>query len=262
MTAVMNDIVTQHWTAPDGVKLAWHELGSGRPVLLIHGLFSNAQTNWIKYGHAARLADVDFRVIMPDLRAHGQSAAPHDPASYPRDILTQDIAGLITHLALTDFDLAGYSLGARTALRLLAKGVSPRRTILCGMGISGMTEAAIRNDFFLGVLDHLGQHAKGSAEYAAETFLRQSGGDPLALRPLLHSLQSVDRSAFAEIRSAILVLIGVDDQDSGSARELAKLLPNAQYQEIPGNHMSAVAKPDLGRAICDYLLRAQDSHAQ
>ena len=39
--------------------------------------------NWIKFGHAARIAAAGFRVIMPDLRAHGLSGRPHDPEYYP-----------------------------------------------------------------------------------------------------------------------------------------------------------------------------------
>jgi pimeloyl-ACP methyl ester carboxylesterase len=68
---------THLWTAADGVELAYHELGEGRPVVLLHGLFSDAQMNWIKFGHAARIAAEGFRVINPDQRAHGQSAKPH-----------------------------------------------------------------------------------------------------------------------------------------------------------------------------------------
>ena len=63
-----------HFTAADGVDLAWHELGEGRPLVLLHGLFSDADTNWLKFGHAAAIAAAGFRVIMPDLRAHGESA--------------------------------------------------------------------------------------------------------------------------------------------------------------------------------------------
>ena len=72
------------WTASDGVELAWHELGEGRPVILLHGLFSDAEMNWIKFGHAERIAARGFRVIMPDLRAHGLSGKPHEPAAYPQ----------------------------------------------------------------------------------------------------------------------------------------------------------------------------------
>ena len=91
----MSDTSLQLWTASDGVKLAYHEVGEGRPVILLHGLFSSAQMNWIKFGHADRIAGEGFRVIMPDLRAHGESGAPHDPAKYSADILVRDLKELI-----------------------------------------------------------------------------------------------------------------------------------------------------------------------
>ena len=50
-------------------QLAVHRLGAGRPVLLLHGLFSSAEVNWIKFGHAKRLADAGFQAIMPDVRS-------------------------------------------------------------------------------------------------------------------------------------------------------------------------------------------------
>jgi pimeloyl-ACP methyl ester carboxylesterase len=52
----MSEPQVHRWTASDGVELAWHELGRGRPVVLLHGLFSDASMNWIKFGHAARMA--------------------------------------------------------------------------------------------------------------------------------------------------------------------------------------------------------------
>ena len=67
------DLEVRHLTARDGVRLAWREMGEGRPLLLIHGYFSNAFVNWIRFGHAQAIAERGFRVIMPDLRAHGDS---------------------------------------------------------------------------------------------------------------------------------------------------------------------------------------------
>src|SRR3712207_2704348 len=99
------ETTTRRFTASDGAGLAWHELGEGRAVLLLHGLFSNAETNWIRFGHAAEIAARGFRVVMPDLRAHGRSAAPHDEDSYPPDVLARDGLDLIAHLGLADFDL-------------------------------------------------------------------------------------------------------------------------------------------------------------
>src|SRR5690606_15791199 len=115
-----------------------HRLGEGRPVLLLHGLFSNARTNWIKFGHAQRLADAGFAAIMPDLRAHGESAAPHDPAAYPANVLVNDVQVLAEALGLTEFDLVGFSLGARTAAAAVIAGLRPRRLVLAGMGLDGL----------------------------------------------------------------------------------------------------------------------------
>jgi pimeloyl-ACP methyl ester carboxylesterase len=50
-----------------------------------------------------------------------------------------------------------------------------------------------------------------------------------------------------------LVLTGVDDHDNGSSEALVEMLPNARLVEIPGNHMSAVTKPEFGHAIADFL---------
>ena len=123
-------IEPQFFESFDGQKIAWREMGEGRPVLLIHGFFSDAFTNWIRYGHAEKIAARGFRVIMPDLRAHGSSARPHDAASYPPDALAQDGLALIAHLGLTDYDLGGYSLGARTTVRMLVTGAAPRRVFV------------------------------------------------------------------------------------------------------------------------------------
>src|SRR5690349_4951458 len=110
----MSEAHVRFWAASDSVELAYHEMGSGRPVILLHGLFSDANVNWIKFGHAARIASEGFRVIMPDLRAHGLSGKPHEPEYYPRGILARDLRELVGHLGLTDFDLGGFSLGSRT----------------------------------------------------------------------------------------------------------------------------------------------------
>jgi len=52
----MSAATVSHWTASDGIDLAYHELGEGRPVILLHGLFSDANMNWIRFGHAERIA--------------------------------------------------------------------------------------------------------------------------------------------------------------------------------------------------------------
>lgn len=244
---------TETFESWDGVRLAWREMGAGRPVVLLHGFFSDAQTNWIKYGHAAAIAAKGFRVIMPDLRAHGESAKPHDSAAYPPDALTRDGHALIAHLGLTDYDLVGYSLGARTAARMLATEARPGRVVFSGMGLEGLTTTGPRAGHFRDILSNLGRHARGSPSWMAEQFLRTTGGDPVALLRVIDSFTDTPLEAIRGFTLPAGVVCGAEDQDNGSAPALAEALPDGRYIEVPGGHMSAVAKPDLGRAIADFL---------
>ena len=243
----------QFFNSFDGERIAWREIGEGRPVVLIHGYFSDARTNWIRYGHAAAIAAEGFRVIMPDLRAHGDSARPHDPAAYPPDALACDNLALVAHLGLTDYDLGGYSLGARTTSRMLASGATPRRVVFSGMGLDGLVNAERRAGHFRNILTRLGEHSRGSPEWMAEAFLKTTGGDPVALLGVIDTFVGTPREQVAGFDRPTLVVNGVDDDDNGSAADLAALLPDATYVEVPGNHMSAVTKPELGAAIAAFL---------
>jgi pimeloyl-ACP methyl ester carboxylesterase len=220
---------------------------------LLHGLFSNAETNWLKFGHAAEIAGRGFQVIMPDLRGHGESGAPHDEASYPPDILARDGIELIAHLGLTDYDLGGYSLGARTAARMAIMGATPRRLVIGGMGLRGMLDVHRRAGHFRRILTGLGTHRRGSPEWLAEAFLKTTGGDPQAMLPLLGSFVDSSKEELRSIAAPTLVVSGVEDQDNGPAEALAELLPDGRHVEVPGDHMSAVTRPEFGWAIADFL---------
>lgn len=246
-------MISNKFLAADGVEIAWRETGSGRPLVLIHGYFSEADTNWIKFGHAKLLADAGYRVIMPDLRAHGLSGKPHDPALYPKDILADDQFALIDYLSLTDFDLGGYSLGGRTVARMLARGCKPRRAIISGMGLQGLTSTGKRGDHFRHILDNLGSHEQGSPEWMAEAFLKNTGGDPVALRLIIETFVDTSEEQLRGFDLPVAVICGEEDQDNGSAAALADLLPHGRLINVPGNHMSAVVKPDLGQAMVEAL---------
>jgi pimeloyl-ACP methyl ester carboxylesterase len=250
----MSEVVVNHFTSFDGTNLAWREIGEGRPLVLLHGYFSDAQTNWIKYGHAATLAEAGFRVIMLDLRGHGDSSKPHDAAAYPKDVLADDGFALIAHLGLSDYDLGGYSLGGRTVARMLVRGATPRRAIISGMGLHGLTRTGARAAHFHAVFAGLGTHKQGSSEWMAEAFLKTTGGDPVALELLLDTFVDTSEADLAALIIPLGVICGVDDDDNGSAAGLADLVPGARLITVSGNHMSAVAKRDLGIAFRDFLV--------
>ena len=250
----MTQIVTRDdFLSFDGVRIGWHELGTGRPLILLHGLFSSGEMNWRRYGAAAEIAGAGFRVIMPDFRAHGISAAPHDPAAYPVDVLAHDIEALVRHLELQDFDLGGYSLGARTAVRLVVRGLAPARLVLSGMGLAGLTGGTDRANWFLNVITNARSFAAGTAEFSAAAFMKANNIDGAAVAHVLRAQVSTPADVVGAIATRTLVLCGADDADNGSAADLAMALPNAAHVSIPGNHMSAVTKPDFGTAIAAWL---------
>lgn len=254
----MSEAQLHLWTASDGVQLAYHEVGEGRAAMLLHGLFSDAQMNWIKFGHADRLAREGFRVIMPDLRAHGQSGKPHDPACYPADVLVRDLKELIAHLGWSDFDLGGFSLGSRTMIDAVSSGVAPRRAILAGTGIDVLTNWERRSHFFLHAIDHFDDTPRGDPHWLSIQFMRTMKIDLEAAALLLRGLTNHPdpKQAVASFTMPTLVVCGSEDDDNGSSRELARMLPNATYEEIPGTHMSSVTKPELGDAIARFLSAA------
>ena len=251
----MTEATVHRWKAEDGVDLAYHEVGQGRPVILLHGLFSDAQMNWIKFGNAQTIADAGFRVVMPDLRAHGLSAAPHDAAHYPPDVLVRDLIGLIAHLELTDFDLGGFSLGSRTTIEAVIDGVRPGRAILGGTGVEVLTNWNRKSCFYIDAIDRFDESHRGDPHWLAIQFMRTMKIDRTAARLLLEALQN-DRSAadmVAAFTMPTLVVCGAEDQDNGSAKDLAGMLTDATYVEIPGTHMTSVTKPELGQAIARFL---------
>ena len=247
-------MTTGHFASFDGTKLALHRVGEGRPLILLHGLFSSAQMNWIKWGHAERIAEQGFEVIMLDFRVHGESEGPHDPASYPSGVLVMDVGALVEHLGVKDYDLAGFSLGARTAIHAVASGaLAPGRLILGGMGIDGLNQWEKRAGFFKRVIDEFDAIPKGDPAYFSMQFLKSQKVDRTAARLLLDTMEDLPLSQLSSIACPTLVVCGDEDRDNGSARDLAEMLPDATYVEVPGTHMTSVTKPDLGRAMAQWL---------
>ena len=205
-----------HFASFDGQSIAWRELGEGRPTLMIHGFLADGPSNWIAPGIAAAVAALGRRVILPDLRGHGASAAPGDPAAWRPDTLTMDQEALIAHLGLSNYDLVGYSLGARTAVRMMVRGARPGRAVLGAM----MAARGLKPEAMLGVL----------AAFAA------TGVDDLRGIP-----------------TPVRVVSGDRDQDNGSAEALAALLPAGEVRIVSGDHLTAVADPGLAEAITDFL---------
>ena len=249
----MSEPSVHHWAASDGIELAYRELGEGRPVILLHGLFSDAQMNWIKFGHAERIAAEGFRVIMPDLRAHGLSGKPHEPEHYPKGILARDLRELVAHLGIEEFDLGGFSLGSRTTVEAVGEGLVPRRAVLGGAGLEGLRNWERRKTFFLDAIAMFDKVPRDDPHWLSIQFMKSQKVDRVAAAHLLESFEDAFVEWLQAFTMPTLVVCGSEDQDNGSAEELANVLPNATFREVPGTHMSSVTRRELGEEIAGFL---------
>ena len=96
------------------MKLHHRELGSGQPMIILHGLFGFSD-NW--QTHAKKFADY-YRVILVDLRNHGHSDWS-DEFSY--ELMVKDLKELCDDLGLKNILLIGHSMGGKVAMLFAQK---------------------------------------------------------------------------------------------------------------------------------------------
>jgi pimeloyl-ACP methyl ester carboxylesterase len=242
----------------DGAPLVYREIGSGRPLILLHG-FLGSGSHWLDQGPGDALVEQGFRLVLPDLRGHGQSARSHDPDRYPPDVLADDGLALIEHLGLGDgeYDLGGYSLGARVVVRMLARGAEPGRAVVAGQGLAkvsgpqggGSTQRALTS-----IVDGVALEP-GSDDAKIAHWIEKIDADPRALLHLFGSLVPTPEDALRRITTPTLVVIGDQDERS-DADDLAALLPAGRYVRVPGGHGDAFTAPEFGAAITAFLTAA------
>jgi pimeloyl-ACP methyl ester carboxylesterase len=117
----------------NGVKIHYVTAGQGEPVILIHGLESDALINWRLPGIFRDLAQ-DHRVLALDLRGHGGSDKPRDENAYGLELM-EDVVRLLDNLKIAKAHVVGYSLGGMVAFKLIAK--HPDRVLSASIGGMG-----------------------------------------------------------------------------------------------------------------------------
>jgi pimeloyl-ACP methyl ester carboxylesterase len=223
--------------------------------VLLHGLIGSGSllaSQELTLG----LAAAGYRVILPDLRGHGDSGGPHDPACYPPDVLIDDVLALIDHLGLDDYDLGGYSLGGKLVLRLLARGARPAHAVVGGQGLDALDAESDRTDGHRRVLAAVADGSPlpaGSPEEAFAGWIRQSKVDARAVRLVLDTFVATPADVLRSVPTPTLVVVGDRDTRGTSAGTLAGLLPHGQLAFVPGDHLTAASAPEFTAVILRFL---------
>jgi len=110
--------LTMPTTGRSGLAIHYEVEGHGLPLVLLHGGYTSSDL-WRLRGWVESLRE-EWRLILVDLRGHGQSDKPHDPAAYRFSVLASDILAVLDDLGIASAAVFGFSLGAEVALRLAA----------------------------------------------------------------------------------------------------------------------------------------------
>lgn len=100
-----------------GVEIATRVVGSGPPLLLLHG-YPQTRRVWQRVTDA--LAD-RFTVVTTDLRGYGDSGKPEsdaDHAAYSKRVMARDQVDVMSALGFDRFAVAGHDRGARVVHRM------------------------------------------------------------------------------------------------------------------------------------------------
>ncbi len=96
----------------NGINLYYETLGSGKPLILLHGGLGSGEM----FGPILPMLASGHQVIAVDLQGHGRTADIDRPIDIR--LMAGDIAALIGHLGLDRPDVMGYSLGGGVAFHL------------------------------------------------------------------------------------------------------------------------------------------------
>ncbi len=246
-------------TTQDGTELFYRDLGTGRPVILIHGWPLNGDS-WDQQSNF--LAEHGLRVIGYDRRGFGRSG--QTSAGYDYDTLAADLHTLIEKLDLADATLVGFSMGGGEVVRYLSRYGTKRVTkavlvsavtpyLLKGDdnpdGVDSKVfeeiEEQLRKDRFAFLKDFAAKFYGRSvvhhtvSEPVLEWFQHMaSSGSLRSTLATAHSWSSTDfREEMKRIDIPVLVIHGTSDNTvpiDASGRRSAKLLPKAILSEYDG----------------------------
>jgi pimeloyl-ACP methyl ester carboxylesterase len=124
------------WTHTDGTKFHYFEMGTGTPVILIHGSGGTA-ANWMANGLGPSLAKTN-RVIAIDMRGHGQTVGPDGKRQRRTPNMDLDVLAFMDAMKIQRAHIGGFSMGGSITSQLMAR--APERFITAHFGGSGVRE--------------------------------------------------------------------------------------------------------------------------
>ena len=253
------------------VSLQVVEAGEGgRPVLLVHGFTADSGE---VAGVLGPLAERGWHAVAPDLRGHGRSDHPTDPADYSFELMAADVVALADHLGWERFALVGHSMGGavaqlvaldrpeRLSALVLAStfhgpvaGITMElvelgRWVVRESGMTGLAEALAarraENPDSIAAFERLQEARPGYAEQSRARLEATSPDMWMALAPRFVAQEDrLDRLAKIDVPTAVIVG-ELDSTMLDDCRRLAATIPGATLTVIPdAGHVPQLEQPE------------------
>lgn len=253
------------------MELFFRELGTGKPLVILHGLFGFSD-NW--QTHAKKFSDY-YRVILVDLRNHGHSPWSEE---FSYQLMVNDLVELFNKLNLTDVILIGHSMGGKVAMHF-AQSHSEfiEKLIVVDMGVK---EYPLHHQHILKAFDSIDLNkltARSEAERILSSFIESKGVVQFLLKNLYWRDKGklawrvnfkVLQSSMPEILSALpknevllptLFIRGAlsDYILASDIEEIENLFPDSQFVTIDnaGHWVHAEAPEEFTDAVLSFCLR-------
>ncbi len=236
----------------DGIELAYADsCGKGFPLILLHGFTTSCEIDWVETGVYTALAGAGRRVIMLDLRGHGESAKPHSAVSYCNRAMARDVHALAGRLGISEFGLMGYSMGAKVAVEaaLLSQGV--RRLVLVGFAVYENDWRYIESERLARVKNMLSRrHGKGDAyRLMAERY----HGDRRAFAARLEGALLPEFTAHDLLKIEIPVLVANGCDDEVGAQRAASYFIRGYGKTFGGDSRSVLENQKFPGLVLAFL---------
>jgi pimeloyl-ACP methyl ester carboxylesterase len=247
----------------DGVTINYRTIGSGEPVLLIHGYGDNLKM-WA--GPADSIATT-HRVIVVDTRGFGRSSKPAGVTNYGQ-AMVDDLVAVLDATGSSSAHVVGYSMGAGLAASLALSHPERVRTVTLAAGAFPKNAAAMGELTrpWIDDLEHgrrlttlIKQIVPVLPDSQVKSFSDQifAESDSAALVAVLKSFAdlTLDWSKVAATKIPAVVIVGADDPLRSYSRDLAAVWPGAKHVEVPATDHATI--PGSRRLLAEVRLLVQ-----
>jgi pimeloyl-ACP methyl ester carboxylesterase len=245
----------------NGITIHYEDSGDGPALFLTHG-YAAAGRMWEP--QRKPLNDSGYRLVAWDMRGHGETESPDDPAQYSEALTIADMLGLLDLLGIERAVVGGLSLGGFMSLAFqLAHPERVRALLLCDTGPgyrsddarakwNRMAEKSAVN-FETQGLDAAGRSPEVQA---AVKYHKSAQGLAHSARGMLAQVDARVIDHLPDIDVPTLIIVGEKDEPyHGASQYMASKIPGARLEFIPGaGHAANMDNPDVfNRIVLEFL---------